>query len=93
MRMNRKSQRPVTMRDVACAAGVAQSTVSRALSNAREIPVATRDRVRAAVLSLGYRPNPFVAAFTAQVRNYRRTPRGAAIAMLDCAMRGGEAVH
>ena len=79
------------MRDVARAAGVAQSTVSRALGNAREIPAATRERVRVAVRALGYRPNPFVAAFTAQVRNYRRTPRGAAIAMLDCAMRGGEA--
>jgi LacI family transcriptional regulator len=91
MRMRSGVQRPVTMRDVARAVGVAQSTVSRALRNAREISAATRTRVLAAAGAMGYRPNPFVAAFTAQVRNYRRAPRGATIAMLDCGMRGAGA--
>jgi DNA-binding LacI/PurR family transcriptional regulator len=55
----------VTMSDVAAAAGVAQSTVSRILNDAKApIPVSTetRDRVRAIAEELGYRPNPFARA-------------------------------
>lgn len=54
-------QRPVTMKDVARAAGVSQSTVSRILN---DVPVAipvseeTRGRVRAVAAELGYRPHP-----------------------------------
>jgi len=51
----------VTMRDVARATGVSQSTVSRVLSGApTAVPIAddTRERVVAAARSLGYRPNP-----------------------------------
>lgn len=51
----------VTMRDVAKATGVSQSTVSRVLSGASTVvPIApeTRERVMAAARRLGYRPNP-----------------------------------
>jgi DNA-binding LacI/PurR family transcriptional regulator len=51
----------VTMRDVATATGVSQSTVSRVLSGAPTVvPIApeTRERVLAAASRLGYRPNP-----------------------------------
>jgi LacI family transcriptional regulator len=48
----------VTIRDVALAAGVHISTVSRALSAAHKVRPDTRDRVMAAVEALGYRPNP-----------------------------------
>ena len=51
----------VTMRDVARATGVSQSTVSRVLSGApTAVPIAddTRERVAAAARNLGYRPNP-----------------------------------
>lgn len=51
----------VTMRDVARATGVSQSTVSRVLSGApTAVPIAeqTRERVLAAARELGYRPNP-----------------------------------
>lgn len=57
--------RQVTMKDVAAAAGVAQSTVSRILNDA---PVSirvsddTRERVRAIAAELGYRPHPFARA-------------------------------
>jgi len=50
------------MKDVARAAGVSQSTVSRILSGSPlplSISDATRGRVHAAAKSLGYRPNPF----------------------------------
>jgi LacI family transcriptional regulator len=47
----------VTIRDVAAAAGVSQSTVSRALSMPELVNPATRARVQAAVRALGYQPN------------------------------------
>ncbi len=56
------ANRPVTrMRDIAAAAGVSQSTVSRVLNDApTSVPIAaeTRERVIRAARELGYRPNP-----------------------------------
>jgi DNA-binding LacI/PurR family transcriptional regulator len=58
-------ERPVTMKDVAAAAGVSQSTVSRILN---DVPVAipvsdrTRERVLELARELGYRPHPFARA-------------------------------
>ncbi len=52
---------PPTMRDIAAAAAVSQSTVSRVLSGApTAVPIApeTRERVLHAARELGYRPNP-----------------------------------
>ncbi len=49
------------MRDIASAAGVSQSTVSRVLNDApTRVPIAadTRERVNHAARTLGYRPNP-----------------------------------
>jgi DNA-binding LacI/PurR family transcriptional regulator/ActR/RegA family two-component response regulator len=53
--------RPPTMKDVAVAAGVAQSTVSRVLNHvpgAIGVTEATRRRVRKVVEDLGYQPHP-----------------------------------
>src|SRR5687768_18139813 len=50
-----------TMRDIAAAAAVSQSTVSRVLSGApTAVPIApeTRERVLRTARELGYRPNP-----------------------------------
>ena len=47
----------VTVHDVARAAGVSISTVSRALTDPQRVATATRDRVTAAARELGYRPN------------------------------------
>ncbi len=47
----------VTVHDVARAAGVSISTVSRALTAPDKVAVATRDRVTAAADALGYLPN------------------------------------
>src|SRR5262245_66606368 len=49
------------MRDIADAAGVSQSTVSRVLNDVpTRVPIAaeTRERVTLAARKLGYRPNP-----------------------------------
>jgi DNA-binding LacI/PurR family transcriptional regulator len=47
----------VTVHDVARAAGVSISTVSRALTSPDRVAAATLDRVTAAARELGYRPN------------------------------------
>jgi DNA-binding LacI/PurR family transcriptional regulator len=55
----------VTMRDIATAAGVSLSTVSRVINNApSRVPIAdvTRVRIEQAAARLGYRPNPFARA-------------------------------
>ncbi len=77
-------ERPVTTRDIARAAGVNAATVSRALRGVSGVSPAVRKRIRALARKLDYHPNPYVSAFTAQVRVYRRMPRPATIAMLDC---------
>ena len=80
---NSKIKRPVTMRNIAEAAGVHQSTVSRALRNDPLISEQVRKDIQAVASKLNYRPNPFVQAFTAQVRGYRRSPTHAAIAIIE----------
>ena len=65
-RVRSREPRPVTrMRDIALAAGVSHSTVSRVLNNApTRVPIAeeTRARVIAAAKQLRYRPNPMARA-------------------------------
>ena len=53
----RSSGRRVTSYDVAVAAGVAQSTVSRSFDAGSEMSAATRARVQAVAAELGYVPN------------------------------------
>lgn len=57
--------RPVTMRDIARATNLSQSTVSRVLNDTPTlVPIAddTRERVLAMATALGYRPNPMARA-------------------------------
>jgi DNA-binding LacI/PurR family transcriptional regulator len=49
--------RPVSIKDVARAAGVSTTTVSHALNDKGRLPEATRERVRRAAQELGYRPS------------------------------------
>ncbi len=81
--MEPEYNRPVTMRDVAERAGVNVSTVSRALRGDARVSEATRAKIREAAEALGYRPNPYVQAFTAHVRGYRRMPDHAPVALLN----------
>jgi DNA-binding LacI/PurR family transcriptional regulator len=57
----RRAPSVTTMRDIAAAAGVSQSTVSRVLNDvSTRVPIApeTRERVILTARRLGYRPNP-----------------------------------
>ena len=47
----------VTIKDVAALAGVSPSTVSRTCKNNSSISEETKERVRKAMLELGYEPN------------------------------------
>jgi len=72
----------VTIRDVACEAGVAISTVSHAFSGRRRTSSVTRDRVLAAAATLGYEPNPAARSL--------RTGRSGLIGLI---LRPRDAVH
>ena len=54
--------RAVTITDVAREAGVAASTVSRALTNPDRVNVVTREHVQQVAARLGYRPSPAARA-------------------------------
>lgn len=62
----------VTLREIARAAKVSHSTVSRALRNSPSISAETRKRIAEIADRLGYRTNPLVAAWMAQVRQVRQ---------------------
>lgn len=57
------------MRDIAEAAGVSHSTVSRALANSPKISKSTRHHVAQVAYDMGYRANPLVSAWMAHVRH------------------------
>jgi DNA-binding LacI/PurR family transcriptional regulator len=60
--MRHTGARPVTLHDVAREAGVAVSTVSRALSNPERVSERTRAHVRSVAERLDYRPNRIAQA-------------------------------
>lgn len=70
------------MEDVARAAGVHQTTVSRALRNDRRLPEATRQRIKGIAEEMGYRPNPLLSALGANLRQRRTGEFSATLAYL-----------
>jgi len=72
-----------TMADVARAAGVARSTVSRALRNDPTIPASRCAEVKQIAAAIGYRSNPMVSALMAQLHYHRRRDDPFNIAWLD----------
>lgn len=73
----------VTMAAVARAAGVATSTVSKALREDPTIPPARRREIQRIANTLGYRPNPMVAALMARLHSNRRRNDPHHIAWID----------
>jgi LacI family transcriptional regulator len=62
MRFSSPVPQQPTIYDVAAAAGVATSTVSRAFSSPTRVSPKTREHVLAVAAELGYRPNPYARA-------------------------------
>lgn len=77
------SDRPVTMKMVARAAGLHPSSVSLALRNHPSIPESTRRRIRALADRMGYRPNPQVASLMQYLRGTRAVPAGTPILLVN----------
>ncbi|RRJ95192.1 LacI family transcriptional regulator [Opitutaceae bacterium TAV4] len=73
----------VPLSAIAREAGVATSTVSRALRGDTRIGIDTRERVREVARRLGHRAHPLVAALMAQVRNHRPPTARWNLAWLD----------
>jgi len=75
--------RLVTMEQIAQAAGVARSTVSKALRNDPKLSVKRCLQVQEIAKQLGYRPHPMVAALMAQIHGTRRRTDPHHIAWID----------
>lgn len=71
------------MATVARAAGVATSTVSKALREDPTIPASRRREIQRLAKSLGYRPDPMVAALMARLHSRRRRNDPHHIAWID----------
>jgi LacI family transcriptional regulator len=78
-----KSPSGISMATVARTAGVATSTVSKALREDPTIPVSRRREIQNLAQKLGYRPNPMVAALMARLHGTRRRNDPHHIAWLD----------
>ncbi|MFA6289970.1 MAG: LacI family DNA-binding transcriptional regulator [Opitutaceae bacterium] len=70
-------------REIARQLGIAQITVSRALSNSPLVTPETRRRVLAVAEKLGYRANPYVTALMANIRAGRCTTDQGCLAIIS----------
>ncbi len=71
------------MKDIAERAGVSVNTVSLALRNSPRISTKTRRRIQKLAKTMGYRPNPMVAALFHEMNSRRSDSCSATIAVLD----------
>ncbi len=70
-------------REIARTLGIAQITVSRALSNSPLVTAETRERVLAVAKKLGYQANPYVTALMANIRSGRPPADQGCLALLS----------
>ena len=64
-----RSVKTPTYQEIAVACAVHVSTVSRALSKHRGIPLRTAERIRSVAERMGWRPNPLASAYMAHLRS------------------------
>lgn len=74
----------VSQKEVALAAGVHPTTVSLALRDSPRLPAATRTRIQALALKLGYQPDPLLDALNAYRLAGRERRFQGVIAWLNC---------
>ncbi len=63
---------PVTLREVASAAGVSVATASKALNGLGRMTAETRERIRETAQRLGFRPNSLAQSLLRQAQLHRR---------------------
>jgi LacI family transcriptional regulator len=73
---------PPTIRDVARAAGVSASSVSRALAGGKKLRPELRDEILRVAERLGYRANPLVAALMSQLKTLHPVHHAPPLALL-----------
>jgi LacI family transcriptional regulator len=78
---------PPSLALIARHAGVAKSTVSRALNGNPMISAAMRAKIVGLAESLGFRPNPYLKILMARTREGGRAPYRATLAWIDCSER------
>ncbi len=78
----------VSMNDVAKRAGVARSTVSKALRGDPSISAKLTKKVKGVAQKMGYTPHPLVSALMAQIHNRRRRSDPYHLAWVDLWPRG-----
>lgn len=76
-------KRSITMRDIAQEAGVAVSTVSKALRADPSISAVQCQRIKATAERLQYRPDPMVAKLMSHLHHHRRRADPVSIAWID----------
>lgn len=73
---------PITLHDLARAAGVSAMTVSRALRGEARVAASTRERILALAESMGYRPDPDLARLMHRVRSRKTVKFRSVIAVI-----------
>lgn len=73
----------LNLTDIAKAAGVSVSTVSRALRDNPRISQQVRDKIQKIAQDLGYRPNPHISALMTSMKRQEELPYKGTIAFLD----------
>lgn len=73
---------PITHQLIAERAGVSKAAVSCALRGRANISISTRRRIEQVAASLGYRPNPLLAAHMAHLRTFKKPAYQATLALL-----------
>jgi len=74
--------RAPTLGDIAQAAKVSRFTVSLALRNSPRVASVTRKKVQQVAATLGYRPNPTLAALMRSIRSKKRGERLTSLALI-----------
>ncbi|MCC5847501.1 MAG: LacI family DNA-binding transcriptional regulator [Verrucomicrobia bacterium] len=79
----------VNLREIAAQAGVSHITVSRALRDVPNVSAETKAKVREVAERMGYKPNPLVGAYAAQIRRSKGTSPACNLAWLGSELTPG----
>lgn len=80
----------ITLQNIADQAGVARSTVSKALRNSKEIPPETRAQIQKTAVAMGYQPDPVVSNLMQQLRHIRNRKYMEPLAFISCFPNSGD---